>query len=104
MPFNAPIPDRESKGKGSAGVTAVIQAETALQVAMVLPCAVVIGWLLGAWADRHFHQSWIAIAGIILGSVSGLSYVIRVALHAMKGEGPLSGGDGEGTGSSGPQE
>jgi F0F1-type ATP synthase assembly protein I len=103
MPFNAPIPDKRLKPKASAGLSAVIQAETAMQIALVLPCAVGIGWALGAWADRLFHQSWIAIAGIILGSVSGLSYVIRVAVNAMSGRGPLGGGDDGGKGDAGGQ-
>ena len=74
-----------------------MQAETALQVALVLPCAVGISWLFGAWADDHFHQHWIAIAGIIFGCVAGLAYIIRVAIAAMNGSGPLNptGGRGE---------
>jgi F0F1-type ATP synthase assembly protein I len=103
MPYHAPIPEREPKRQGKAGVTALIQAETAMQVALVLPCAVVIGWLLGAWADRHFHQSWFAIGGIVLGSISGLSYVIRAAVSAMSGKGPL-GGAGGGNGDAGGQQ
>jgi ATP synthase protein I len=66
----------------SSGVEAIVQAEKLLQVALMLPCAAVVGWLIGAWADKHFHQSWIAIAGIVFGAVSGLVYVIRMALVA----------------------
>jgi len=66
----------------SSGVEAVVQGEKLLQIALMLPCAAVVGWLIGAWADKHFHQTWIAIAGIIFGAVSGLVYVIRMALMA----------------------
>ncbi len=51
----------------------------------MLPCAAVVGWLIGAWADKHFHQAWIAIAGIVFGAISGLVYVIRMALVAERG-------------------
>ncbi|MGA7244946.1 MAG: AtpZ/AtpI family protein [Terracidiphilus sp.] len=66
----------------SSGVEAVVQAEKLLQVALMLPCAAVVGWLIGAWADKHFHQTWIAITGIVFGAISGLVYVIRMALTA----------------------
>ena len=66
----------------SSGVEAIVQAEKLLQVALMLPCAAVVGWLIGAWADKHFHQSWIAVAGIVFGAVSGLVFVIRMALTA----------------------
>ena len=66
----------------SSGVEAIVQAEKLLQVALILPCAAVVGWLIGAWADKHFHQTWIAIAGIVFGAISGLVFVIRMALTA----------------------
>ncbi len=55
-----------------------------MQIALVLPCATFIGWLAGAWLDRHFNQSWIALAGIVFGGASGLVYVVQLALDANK--------------------
>jgi uncharacterized membrane protein YfcA len=84
----------------SSGVEAIVQAEKLLQVALMLPCAAVVGWLIGAWADKHFHQSWIAVAGIVFGAVSGLVYVIRMALTAerdTRNETGTQNGSGEGT-------
>jgi ATP synthase protein I len=66
----------------SSGVEAIVEAEKLLQIALMLPCAALIGWLIGAWADKHFHQSWIAIFGVVFGAISGLVYVIRMALTA----------------------
>ncbi len=57
-----------------------IQAEKMIQIALVLPCAALIGWLLGAWLDHALHQKWIAIAGIIFGIVSGLVGAIQMAM------------------------
>ena len=37
-----------------------------VQLAIALPAGCLIGWLLGHWADGHFHQGWIGIAGIVL--------------------------------------
>ena len=53
-----------------------------MQIALVLPCAAVIGWLIGAWLDLHFHQKWISLVGIVFGGISGLVYVIRLAMDA----------------------
>lgn len=80
MPFHRPIPDSSSRSKMSSGVDAIVQAEKGLQMALMVPCSTVVGWLFGAWADKYFHQSWIAIAGIVFGAISGLYYVIRMAL------------------------
>jgi hypothetical protein len=37
-----------------------------LQIAFVLPSAMIIGWLGGAWADSKLHQKWITIVGVSL--------------------------------------
>lgn len=88
MPHRRPIPEGESQKKLPGGMQSLVQAEKLLQIAFVLPCATVIGWFAGAWADQRWHQSWIAIAGVIFGSVSGLVYVIRMAMDAEKSVGP----------------
>ena len=49
------------------------------------PSAAFIGWLAGAWLDGRLHQHWIGIAGIVVGGVSGLIYVIRLAMTTMGG-------------------
>jgi hypothetical protein len=80
MPFNRPIPDAKPSRKPSAGLEGLVQAEKLMQIALLLPSSAFIGWLAGAWADRHFHQSWIGIAGCVFGGISGLVYVVRLAL------------------------
>ena len=84
MPFHHPIPDPKPTGKDPGLFSAWIEAEKLMQIALVLPCAAFIGWLIGAWLDHHLHQSWIAVVGIVFGGVSGLVYAIRVALAANK--------------------
>ena len=112
MPYNRPIPDLkpgsnpESKqsGKDAGLFSAWIQAEKLIQIALVLPCAAFIGWLIGAWLDHRLHQSWIAVTGIVFGGASGLVYSIRVALAANKDprmQDDASSGPGKGSGGSG---
>lgn len=90
MPFNRPIPNPTPGAKPgkrlASGVQMWVQAEKMVQIALVLPCAVVIGWGLGAWLGGRLHQPWMVLAGILLGSVSGLTGAIRLALAA--GAGP----------------
>jgi ATP synthase protein I len=80
MPYNNPIPDKDRPKRDSGGLATLVQAEKMMQIAILLPCAAFIGWLLGAWADKAFHQAWIGIAGIVFGGVSGLVYVIRLVI------------------------
>ena len=96
MPFHNPIPDPKPRRKASGFVDALVQAEKMIQVALVLPCAAFIGWLAGAWLDGRLHQRWIGLVGILFGGVSGLVYVVRLAVDAAK-----SGGDGGDTPKSG---
>ncbi|HTV03979.1 MAG TPA: AtpZ/AtpI family protein [Acidobacteriaceae bacterium] len=57
----------------------ILKAERLTQIAFVLPCAVLIGWGLGALLDKWLHQQWIYIAGVILGAIAGMVEAIRQA-------------------------
>jgi hypothetical protein len=104
MPFNRPIPESKPRTKPASALASLVEAEKMMQIAILLPAAAFIGWLAGAWLDSRLHQSWIGLAGIIFGGVSGLVYVIRLAMAAgvktadAAGEGNKS---GTGKGSSG---
>ena len=82
MPFNRPIPEQKQPRRYPSALATLMEAEKMMQIAILLPSAAFIGWLIGAWADSRLHQSWIAVAGILFGGVSGLVYVIRLALTA----------------------
>ena len=86
MPYNRPIPDPAPRRKMSTGLDALVKAESLMQIAILLPSAAFIGWLLGAWADRAWHTSWLSLAGVVFGGVSGLVYVVRLVI-AMSHEG-----------------
>jgi ATP synthase protein I len=98
MAYQRPISDEKLRNKAAGGLQSLVQAEKLMQVAFVLPSAMVIGWLAGAWADTKLHQSWLTIAGVIFGCVAGLYYVVRLAMDAEKGVGPLNDPDKKGSG------
>jgi ATP synthase protein I len=57
-----------------------MRAEKLMQIAVLLPASACVGWLIGAWADKHFHQTWIGLVGILVGGILGLIYVIRLVM------------------------
>jgi ATP synthase protein I len=79
--------DGAKNGKGSGGKGALgelVKAESMIQLAIALPAGCVIGWLIGAWLDRHFHQNWMGIVGILLGAVAGFMQIFVTASRYLK--------------------
>ena len=71
--------------KGSKGALGdLVKAETMIQLAIALPAGCLIGWLLGSWLDRHFHQHWMGVAGIVLGAVAGFVQIFTMAARYLK--------------------
>jgi ATP synthase protein I len=97
MPFHRPIPEdklpnRSDSGSGSrrtSGVNSLVQAERLMQIAFVLPCAMLVGWAVGWAVDHYFHLHWAIAVGLVLGIVAGMVSAIRMAMDAMK---PTGGG------------
>jgi ATP synthase protein I len=81
MPFNAPNPNQKPP---RGAMKTIVQADRLMQIALVLPIAVLIGWFFGAMLDRWLHQTWITIVGIILGMIAGMLEAVRMALAAGK--------------------
>ena len=54
------------------------------QLAFMLPAGTVAGYLLGALLDSWLHTSWIAVVGLILGSLGGLIELIRMVSRDTK--------------------
>jgi ATP synthase protein I len=73
-----------SGGKGALGE--LVKAESMIQLAIALPAGCVIGWLVGDWLDRHFHQEWISITGILLGALAGFIQIFRTASRYVKND------------------
>ena len=75
---------KKTRGKGALGE--LVKAESMIQLAIALPAGCVIGWLVGSWADRHFHQGWMAIVGILLGALAGFVQIFRTAAKYLKND------------------
>ena len=98
------MPDSKQRSGLAGGIGGLIEAEKLMQIAFVLPAAVLVGWGGGWWLGNALHQKWIEIAGVILGCISGLVYVIQMAILAEKKTSMGAvGQDGSRKGNSGPQ-
>jgi len=84
MPFNRPSPPSKQRSGSSSGFGAFVEAEKLMQIAFVMPSAVLICWVAGWWLAHVTHQKWIEITGVVFGCVSGLVYVIQIAVSAEK--------------------
>jgi ATP synthase protein I len=74
------MPDREKK----TALGELVKAESMIQLAIALPAGCLIGWLIGSWLDRHFHQAWMGIVGILLGAVGGFLQIFMTASRYLK--------------------
>ena len=84
MPYIRPIPDGKPRSKASVGLVGLVQAEKLMQIALVLPSGVLIGWLIGAWLASHLHQSWLVLVGLGLGAAAGMLSAVRMAMSSLK--------------------
>lgn len=60
----------------------LVKAERLMQIAFIMPTALVIGWGGGVLLDKWLHQHWIYIVGLIFGVVAGMVEAVRQALRA----------------------
>lgn len=77
-------PAKGSAGRGKGALGQLVTAESFIQFAIALPAGCVIGWLIGAWLDKHFHQHWMGVVGILLGAVAGFIQIFTMASRYLK--------------------
>ena len=76
-------PEKRSNPKGGA-FGELVKAESMIQLAIALPAGCLIGWLVGAWLDQHFHQGWIAVVGILVGAAGGFFQIFLTASRFLR--------------------
>jgi ATP synthase protein I len=62
----------------------LVRVQSLIQLGLVLPAAVVIGWAFGLVLDHWLNLHWINIVGLILGAVAAFVYIFRVVLSHSK--------------------
>ncbi len=76
---------QDGKRTGREVTKAIIQTDRMLQIALILPAAVFVGWLLGAGLDRLLGQHWIYLVGIFVGIGAGFVQIFRL-LHELENQ------------------
>jgi ATP synthase protein I len=64
--------------KSLAGVQSLIQ------LGLLLPACVVIGWAIGLALDHWLNLHWMNIVGLIAGAIAGFIQTVRVAMSHNK--------------------
>jgi hypothetical protein len=93
---------RSKSNSDGGGFKSLVEAEKLMQVAFVLPTALLICWALGWWIAGRTHQKWIEIAGIVFGCIVGLVYVIQMAV-AVERKTTMGDSSANETGKDGPE-
>ncbi len=61
-----------------------VQAARYSELALMLPAALVVGWLIGTALDHWLHTTWLSIVFLFLGIIGGLIQLIRTILRDTK--------------------
>ena len=76
--------DKEVRSGPTGGLGDLVKAESMIQLAIALPLGCLVGWGLGTLVDKHFHTSYWAIVGIVLGAVGGFIQIYTTAQRYLK--------------------
>jgi F0F1-type ATP synthase assembly protein I len=83
-PDSRPDENQDSDQESTSKRSALLQAAKYSHVALALPAATFVGWLLGTMMDRWLHTGWIYILGLVLGIVAGFVELARAAITASR--------------------
>lgn len=56
-----------------------VEAEKLVQLGVMLPLALIVGYFLGSFLDDKFHTTWMKVVGLFLGIIAGFVQLVRVA-------------------------
>jgi ATP synthase protein I len=71
-------PSKDGALKSLSGVQSLIQ------LGLLLPACVVIGWAIGLALDHWLNLHWMNIVGLIAGAIAGFIQTVRVAMSHNK--------------------
>jgi ATP synthase protein I len=73
----------QNKPKDRA-IHSLVRVESLIQLGLLLPASLVIGWAIGLALDHWLHQHWMNVAGLIFGAIAGFVQTIRIVLSHSK--------------------
>ena len=79
--MTSPNPEPDSDQPGEAEKRNLwLQIARYSQLALVLPAATLVGWLIGVGLDRWLHTHWLYLVGLIVGIAAGFVELIRTVM------------------------
>ena len=54
-----------------------VQVARYSQLALILPAATLVGWLIGVGLDHWLHTTWLYLLGLIAGIAAGFVELVR---------------------------
>ncbi len=81
--MSSPDPEPGSEQPGDAEQRSLwLQIARYSQLALVLPAATLVGWLIGAGLDRWLHTKWLYLVGLLVGIAAGFVELIRTVMSS----------------------
>jgi ATP synthase protein I len=76
-------PQSTSSSKDGA-LKSLVGVQSLIQLGLLLPACVVIGWAIGLALDHWLNLHWMNIVGLIAGAIAGFIQTVRVAMSHNK--------------------
>lgn len=59
-----------------------VQVARYSQLALILPAATLVGWLIGVGLDHWLHTTWLYLLGLIAGIAAGFVELVRTVMSS----------------------
>jgi ATP synthase protein I len=84
MPSDPPEKESTESSSKDGALQSLVRVESLIQLGLLLPACLVIGWALGLALDHWLHLHWINVVGLIAGAIAGFVQTIRIVLSHSK--------------------
>ena len=74
-----PSPDSQSEQERRS---LWVQIARYSQLALILPAATLVGWLIGVGLDHWLHTTWLYLLGLIAGIAAGFVELVRTVMSS----------------------
>ena len=74
-----PSPDSQSEQERRS---LWVQVARYSQLALILPAATLVGWLIGVGLDHWLHTTWLYLLGLIAGIAAGFVELVRTVMSS----------------------
>lgn len=74
-----PSPDSQSEQERRS---LWVQIARYSQLALILPAATLVGWLIGVGLDHWLHTTWLYLLGLVVGIAAGFVELVRTVMSS----------------------